>query len=79
MQFEGFKKDTDVIYKDLVDSYTSTDNEDNWFEVSEIQNSTQSALVAYKGCERVGIWIWDDTFPEKLEDFIKENIIKKVY
>lgn len=77
MKFEGFEKDTNVVYKDLVESYTEVDNEDNWFEISETQNSTQTAIIAFKACERIGIWMWDDTFPYSLEDFIKDSVLPR--
>ena len=77
---DKFKKDDNVIsqYEKNFSSYTDKENEDNFIEVVDVQNGTQTAVIAYKGCSRYGIWLWDSTFVETLEELI-EKIIEEVY
>ena len=77
---DKFKKDDNVIsqYEKNFSSYTDKENEDNFIEVVDVQNGTQTAIIAYKGCSRYGIWLWDSTFVETLEEMI-EKVIEEVY
>lgn len=78
MTFKGFKKDFDVEYLDFAESYTREDNEDDWFEVLNVKNTDDKAIVIYKGCQQVGIWLWNEEHPETLEQAI-DKIIAEVY
>lgn len=54
MTRENFVKQNDVIYKTNTVSYVQEDNEDNWFEVSEIYNDPDTQLIVfYNRCEAV--------------------------
>lgn len=75
-----FTKDDNVVsqYEDDYVSYTRNTTEDDYIEIVNVQNGTQTAIIAYKGCSRYGIWLWDSTFTETLEELI-DKVIEEVY
>ncbi len=77
------KKDTNVVsrYQPEFVSYTDLSDSDNFIDVVDVQNGTQKAIQVHKKCEPLGIWLWDDSFPETLEEFVlklyKEHLLEE--
>ena len=86
MDIKGFKPDGDeVAYLDNTESYTRIEEsshtgvwEDDFIEIIEPKNSTSKIISFTKDAQRTACYIWDDTFPESLEDFINEKV-KEIY
>jgi len=86
MNIKGFNSDgEDVVYLDNTESYTRIEKssptgvwEDDFIEIIEPKNATSKIISFTKGAQRIACYIWDDTFPESLEDFINEKV-KEIY
>lgn len=86
MEIKGFRSDDgEVIYLDETISFTRIEEssptgiwEDDFIEIIPPKNSTSKIISFTKGAQRVADYIWDDTFPESLEDFINEKV-KEIY
>lgn len=86
MNIKGFQPDGDeVVYLDNTESYTRIEEssptgvwEDDFIEIIEPKNATSKIISFTKDAQRIACYIWDDTFPESLEDFINEKV-KEIY
>lgn len=86
MNIKGFKPDGDeVIYRDGTTSFTRIEEssptgiwEDDFIEIIQPKNSNSKIISFTEGSQRVSSYIWDNTFPQSLEDFINEKV-KEVY
>jgi hypothetical protein len=86
LEIKGFRPDEgEVIYLDETISFTRIEEssptgiwEDDFIEIIPPKNATSKIISFTKGAQRVADYIWDDTFPQSLEDFINEKV-KEVY
>lgn len=86
MNIKGFRPDEDeIVYLDETISFTRIEEssptgvwEDDFIEIITPKNANSKIIQFTKGAERVADYIWDDTFPQSLEDFINEKA-KEVY